>query len=152
MRLLLRASVALSAITTVLSHSQQGLPRRKTLAFGPVHPHARFSTSPEAHVSSSSFGASSDPINVARSFVDNLTRDLEESSTFTIRDDSYTDDRTGVTHVYVRQLIRGLEVADGDINLNIKGGRVLSYGDSVRGPRLIMMRLHFDVLQIVLPR
>jgi len=44
---------------------------------------------------------------------------------------SYTDFRTGLTHVYVRQLIHGLEVSDGDINLNIDStGRVLSWGNS----------------------
>ena len=100
-----------------------------------MHPHARFTTSPEEHLSSPSFGDALEPIVVARSFVDNLTRDLEQS-TFRIRDDSYTDDRTGVSHVYVKQIIKGLEVADGDINLNIKDGRVISYGDSVRDCRL----------------
>lgn len=139
MRSLLRASLALSTLATVLSHPQQGLPRRKTLAFGPAHPHAKFTTSPEAHISSFSFGDASDPIEVAKSFVDYLTQDLGESSLFKIRDDSYTDDRTGVSHVYVKQLIRGLEVADGDINLNIKDGRVISYGDSVRKYRLVCL-------------
>jgi extracellular elastinolytic metalloproteinase len=132
MRSLLGASLALSSIATVLCHAEKGLPRRKTLAFGPVHPHARFTTSPEAHLCHASFDDSSDPNEVARSFVTGLTRDLDQVSTFMIRNDSYTDDRTGVSHVYVRQLIKGLEVADGNINLNIKDGRVISYGDSVR--------------------
>jgi extracellular elastinolytic metalloproteinase len=36
-----------------------------------------------------------------------------------------------LTHVYVRQLINGLEVSDGDINLNIDSeGRVISWGNS----------------------
>jgi extracellular elastinolytic metalloproteinase len=36
-----------------------------------------------------------------------------------------------VTHVYARQLIDGLEVSDGDINVNIdRHGRVLSWGNS----------------------
>jgi extracellular elastinolytic metalloproteinase len=36
-----------------------------------------------------------------------------------------------LTHVYVRQLINGLEVSDGDINLNIDStGRVVSWGNS----------------------
>ncbi|KAF8515168.1 Fungalysin metallopeptidase-domain-containing protein [Gautieria morchelliformis] len=135
MRSLLGASLALSGIANVLCHSERGLPRRKTLAFGPVHPHARFTTSPEAHICRDSFGDSSDAMAVARSFVSSLTQGLDQVSTFTIRDDSYTDDRTGVSHVYVRQLIKGLEVADGNINLNIKDGRVISYGDSFyRGP------------------
>lgn len=44
---------------------------------------------------------------------------------------SYTDTNTGVTHVYVRQLLHGLEVSDGDINLNVDAtGRILSWGNS----------------------
>ncbi|KNE72650.1 hypothetical protein AMAG_16411 [Allomyces macrogynus ATCC 38327] len=43
---------------------------------------------------------------------------------------------TGVTAVYVRQLINGLEVVNGDINLNIQNGQVKSIGDSFyRGAR-----------------
>lgn len=146
MRSLLRASLVLSSLALVLSHSPQSLPRRKTLAFGPVHPHARFSIPPEAQVSLSALGESSDPIEVARSFVGTLTRDLDKSSTFTIREDSYTDDRTGVSHVYVKQIINGLEVADGDINLNIKNGRVISYGDSVCAVRTVIGSLSVEYL------
>jgi extracellular elastinolytic metalloproteinase len=51
-------------------------------------------------------------------------------SAYKIRPDSYTDKNTGVTHVYVRQLVNGLEVTDGDMNINIKDGMVLSYGNS----------------------
>ena len=36
-----------------------------------------------------------------------------------------------MTHIYVRQLINGLEVSDGDISINIdRDGRVLSWGNS----------------------
>ena len=50
---------------------------------------------------------------------------------YVIRKDSYTDEATGITHIYARQYRHGIEVADGDINLNIKDGVVLSFGDSV---------------------
>jgi len=44
---------------------------------------------------------------------------------------TYTDKSTGVTHVYAKQLLNGLEVSDGDINVNIDAhGRVLSWGNS----------------------
>ena len=44
---------------------------------------------------------------------------------------TYTDVRTGITHIYARQLLNGLEVSDGDINLNIdRDGRVISWGNS----------------------
>jgi hypothetical protein len=42
--------------------------------------------------------------------------------------DSYTDKNTGVTHIYVRQLVNGLEVTDGDMNINIKDGVVWDLG------------------------
>lgn len=73
-----------------------------------------------------------DPLDVARYFVEDiLSTSLSSSSSYKIRKDSYTDKNTGVTHVYVRQLVNGLEVSDGDMNLNIKDGMVLSYGTSV---------------------
>lgn len=44
---------------------------------------------------------------------------------------TYTDTRTGITHIYAKQLLNGLEVSDGDINLNIdRDGKVLSWGNS----------------------
>lgn len=40
---------------------------------------------------------------------------------------SYTDPRTLITHVYATQLIDGLEVGDGNINVNIdRDGNVIS--------------------------
>jgi extracellular elastinolytic metalloproteinase len=70
---------------------------------------------------------------VARHFVqDQLAGRLTRDNTFIIRKDSYTDKNMGVTHVYVRQVVNGIEVADGDMNINVKDGMVLSYGDSVR--------------------
>jgi len=62
---------------------------------------------------------------VARAYVNSLT-----DGDFVIRPDSYTDKATGTSHVYVRQLVNGLEVADGNINLNIVDGKVVSFGDS----------------------
>jgi hypothetical protein len=45
---------------------------------------------------------------------------------------TYTDPRTLVTHIYIRQLVNGLEIIDGDININVdETGRVISFGDSV---------------------
>ena len=108
--------------------------RRKTMGFGPELPHSVFATGDVASVSSFSTDASC-PFAVAKQFVAQLTADARSpGASFYIRDDSYTDKRTGITHIYVRQLMYGIEVADADINLNIKDGRVLSYGDSVSTP------------------
>lgn len=102
---------------------------RKSLGFGPVHPSAGLRT--VAPISSSAFFRAEDrdvdPMHVAREFM----RGMVPDGGYVVRDDSYTDKATGVTHVYVRQLVDGVEVADGDMNLNIKDGLVMSYGDSV---------------------
>ena len=134
--LLLLASISRDTVGAVIHDdgSASGK-RRKTLGFGPPHPHAVFDTNPQ-QVSPNSFsplGPDSDPFDVARQFMADLLDDqLSASNSFAIRKDSYTDKNTGVTHVYIRQIVNGLEVADGDININIKDGWVLSYGNSVR--------------------
>ncbi|KDN36400.1 hypothetical protein RSAG8_10854, partial [Rhizoctonia solani AG-8 WAC10335] len=101
-------------------------PTRKSLRFGSRHPTARYVTRP--HINSTlqlTFATDANPLDVARAFIRSHTE-----SDYYIRNDSYTDKNTGITHVYVRQLFNGLEVADGNINLNIRDGRILSYGDS----------------------
>ncbi|TFY79758.1 hypothetical protein EWM64_g4254 [Hericium alpestre] len=112
-----------------LGHSAPSYSKRKSLGFGPVHPHAKFHSDPV--VVTSNFGTTEDPLEIARSFVTELLGpQLAPENGFAIRKDSYTDKATGVSHVYVRQLVNGVEVADGDINVNIKNGVVISYGDS----------------------
>jgi extracellular elastinolytic metalloproteinase len=123
---LLLAGLSAAAVT-----SHPSVRPRKSLGFGPVHPHARFSwNSPQV----SSFGASDDhdPFVVALDFANGLIPlHHQDSTSFVLRKDSYTDKNTGVTHAYLRQFIHGLEVADGDVNVNIVNGLVFSYGNSV---------------------
>jgi extracellular elastinolytic metalloproteinase len=105
--------------------------RRKSLGFGPEHPHAVFRASPQTNGFTTT-DPSMDPLDVARIFVDDvLSTQAAQDLSYKVREDSYTDKNTGVTHVYVRQMVNGLEVADGDMNINIKDGMVLSYGTSV---------------------
>ncbi|KAH6905222.1 extracellular elastinolytic metallo proteinase [Coprinopsis sp. MPI-PUGE-AT-0042] len=99
--------------------------RRKTLGFGAHHPHAVYHATPYT-IQTNGFtpqDPSMCPMKVARIFID-------DGKTYKIRDDSYTDKNTGVTHVYARQVVNGLEVVDGDMNINIKDGVVISYGNS----------------------
>jgi extracellular elastinolytic metalloproteinase len=120
----------LGLLGSALAHQTGPVVRRKTMGFGPVHPHARFHTNPTPFAKASFL--SSDPYDVARSFVTNVLRDQHsEYNSFALRKDSYTDKATGVTHVFFRQMVNGLEVADGDINVNVMDGTVISYGDSV---------------------
>ena len=126
-----KSSLALLGLLgSALAH--EGLvTRRKTMGFGPVHPHAKFHTSPTSFAKASLF--TSDPYDVASSFITTILQDqlFDEYNNFALRKDSYTDKATGVTHVFFRQMINGIEVADGDINVNVKDGTVISYGDSV---------------------
>lgn len=142
MRIPISASFIFLAVTGALAHlpsTQQPSGRvRKSLGFGPDIPHAVFNTAPPqlSHGFMPGSEAANEPLVTATSFVRELLRNdgqLNEFSSFKLRDDSYTDDNTGVTHAYFRQLINGLEVADGHINVNVKDGVVLSYGDSVSG-------------------
>jgi len=44
---------------------------------------------------------------------------------------AYQTAHSGVTHVYLRQLLQGTEVVNGDMNINVdKAGNILSYGSS----------------------
>ena len=52
-------------------------------------------------------------------------------SQYFVRNDSYTDRNTGITHVYIRQVVSGLEVFNAGLNVNVKDGRVLLHGYSV---------------------
>jgi hypothetical protein len=109
-------------------HHTDGNPKqRKSLGFGPILPHT-FQTTPHRASSFVPPNPSACPFETAQRFVDELLRGEYE---YAIRDDSYTDKNTGVSHVYVRQIVNGIEVTDGDINVNVKDGVVLSWGDSV---------------------
>ena len=136
MRRLLVAAVAAAGLAGALAHDSHAVSRRKTLGFGPVLPHAAYHSNPVYH--DSLLRTSEDPLQVARLFVDDIVRNIPGGS-FQIRKDSYTDSATGVTHVYVRQYMNGIEVADGDMNVNIKDGVVLSYGDSFFRPKGVQL-------------
>ncbi|KAH9475195.1 Extracellular metalloproteinase MEP [Psilocybe cubensis] len=140
MRCFLTASLVVASLTghiyghrlaesSPLDEGRAGL-RRKSLGFGPEHPHAVFKTNPhDINVNGpGNYFSSTPPMQVARMFLrDYLT---PSHGSHVIREDSYTDKNTGVTHVYVKQFVNGLEVTDGDMNINIKDGQILSYGDS----------------------
>ncbi|OWZ33300.1 extracellular elastinolytic metalloproteinase [Cryptococcus neoformans c45] len=106
---------------------------RKSLSFGPAHSHASFEVLDDAVHVFEPRGLIDEPIDVKRVAQTFLGSQLgaQEGEGFYIREDSYTDARTGVTHIFARQLLNGLEVSDGDINLNIdRDGRIMSWGNS----------------------
>lgn len=118
--------------TSVAAHAPESAKSRKTLGFGPVHPHAVFHSDPLNIPQSFGLPQGENPLQLAQSFAKGLVPPhLDDVATFVLRKDSYTDRNTGITHAYLRQFINGLEVADGDLNVNIKDGIILSYGNSV---------------------
>lgn len=128
MRCFVTAALVAAALATARHAHDSPARRRKTLGFGPSLPHSVFNTE---MVHTASLNEEADPFNVARTFLDGLLAEsLSGKNEYKIRDDSYTDVNTGVTHIYARQFVNGLEVVDGLINLNVKDGLVLSYGDS----------------------
>jgi len=121
-------------------------PSRKSLSFGPVLPHAHFVLNPPSSSSLAASRAESDPRKVAIDFVNELSTSFaQDGHSYWLRDDSYTDSASGVSYFYFRQLVRDFEVADGNINVNVYNGKVISYGDSV-STRHIVPRLLTNLL------
>lgn len=118
-------TAALIVSVTPLAQAQGGT--RPSLSFSPPNPGAYFTTDPPASVRK--LGSYASPDQVTRAFFDDVAPGF--LPTHVVRKDSYTDVKSGVSHVYVRQLVHGLEVADGDVNLNIRDGEILSFGSSV---------------------
>ncbi|OAQ28048.1 hypothetical protein K457DRAFT_139171 [Linnemannia elongata AG-77] len=119
------AAVALASAASVSAH------RAHVQPFGPDLAHQEYSA-PSS--SSSSFapvtplfrGSASNPAKAATDFVEQLLT----SSDYIVKN-AYTSKHNGVTHVYFRQVVDGLEVVNGDINVNVdKDGQVISFGNS----------------------
>ena len=140
---LLLVPLLLAGLSAASVAAHESAKPRKSLGFGPVHPHAVFHSNPSNIPQSFGVPQSENPLQLAQSFAEGIVPPhLDGVATFVLRKDSYTDKNTGVTHAYLRQFINGLEVADGDLNVNIKEGIILSYGTSVRDTQSRDMRFY----------
>ena len=78
--------------------------------------------------------ASPDPARViAERFVENSAAEFgltpADLTDYVVRDE-YVSKHNGVTHLYIRQRLNGIEVVNGDININVdRNGRVFSVGN-----------------------
>ena len=104
--------------------------QRKSLGFSPELNHRSFNTDPDPlpqHLISQSLSAK----DIGELYLEHQLN-LREGS-YRLREDSYQDSTTGIWHLYYRQVVfdGALDVSDGDINLNVLNGQVISYGDSV---------------------
>ncbi|KAI3649026.1 hypothetical protein MP228_006880 [Amoeboaphelidium protococcarum] len=77
--------------------------------------------------------ASSDaPLTIAQRFIESQLG-LQAESDYVVKD-QYTTKHNGVTHIYLKQMVNGLAVENGDVNINIdRQGRVVSFGESTYG-------------------
>ncbi|KAG8681328.1 Fungalysin/Thermolysin Extracellular metalloproteinase 5 [Ceratobasidium sp. 394] len=107
---------------------------RASVSFRPPIPASYFDSNPSFALDPAKFSptAIAQAFFASSAFLDNATllRDPFPPSFF-IRPDSYTDDTTGITHVYARQQAHYWEISNAHINLNIRNGVVLSHGSSL---------------------
>lgn len=106
---------------------------RKSLSFGPTHERRRFVT--KEYVQSKRLSALSiDDMHIAavRLAEEIVHKSSSHEMSFFVREDSYVDPSSGLVHVYVKQMINGLTVEDGNLNVIFSSdGQVLSYGTSL---------------------
>lgn len=121
----------------------QGLSR----SFGPELAHREYNTPDyrQRQKDYSSFTITDKAEDIAIAFAEaELT-----ASEFVVQS-SYKSDLNGVTHVYLRQKVNGLEVLNGDININVdRFGQVISYGNSfAKGTAKIQKQRPISVLSV----
>ena len=112
-----------------VTHAQREPRVRRRMGFTPELPHARFETQPS--YTPSTLKDPKDPFAIATDYMRDVIKPLHPTVSFHIREDSYTDNVTGITHVYVRQSVFATEVANGEIQFAIKDGEVLAVSDTV---------------------
>jgi extracellular elastinolytic metalloproteinase len=126
--ILLLAGSTYGAIVSSGNLAQKEYYKGLSRSFGPEVPFKEYSTPNYAQRQKdySSFTLTQHPEDIAVAFAESeLTKsDYKVTS-------AYKTDLNGVTHVYLRQVVNGLEVVNGDININVdRFGQVISYGNS----------------------
>ncbi|KAG0276017.1 Fungalysin/Thermolysin Extracellular metalloproteinase 5 [Linnemannia exigua] len=114
----------LAAVTLVATVASAH--RSHVQPFGPDLAHQEYQV-PTPLTSNSFFaGSAANPAKAATDFVEQQLT----SSDYIVKN-AYTSKHNGVTHVYLRQVVDGLEVVNGDINVNVdRNGHVISFGNS----------------------
>ncbi|KAI9220358.1 Fungalysin metallopeptidase-domain-containing protein [Blastocladiella britannica] len=142
-------SLALAAPSSSSSvHTPQGQQEQRRgdrISFGPTLAHAIYSPSSSSSSSGAGFTSFSTttatgapiPQSVAESIALRYLADSTGVSVQQLRVESAHVSRiSGTTHVYVRQVVHGVPVANGEANVNLdRNGMIISHGESLfRGP------------------
>jgi extracellular elastinolytic metalloproteinase len=126
--LLVGASSALGAVVSHGDLARKQYHKGLSRSFGPEVPYREYTTPTwqQRQKDYSTFTISNNAEDIAIAFAE-----AELTSSEFIVQSSYKSDLNGVTHVYLRQKVNGLEVLNGDININVdRFGQIISYGDS----------------------
>ncbi|KAL1916154.1 uncharacterized protein VTP21DRAFT_6158, partial [Calcarisporiella thermophila] len=122
-------SLFLASFVSLAYSAEKNLGRFRNKSFGPDLSNFTNYTTDDLKLSQQNSQATllkSTPQSVATQFA----REHLTSSKFEVKD-AYRTDITGITHIYLRQVIDGLEVVNGDININVdKKNKIISYGNS----------------------
>ncbi|KAI9313954.1 Fungalysin metallopeptidase-domain-containing protein [Dichotomocladium elegans] len=112
--------------TTTMAPFGPSIPRTFTPFVDEVERNAAFMTLRAA----AGLQGQDDAVSIATQFVRSKV-----NSDFYV-ESAYTSDLTGMTHVYVRQRVNGLDVMNGKINVHVdKHGNIVTYGDSFFRPK-----------------
>lgn len=126
--LLVGASSTLAAVVQQGDLSRKEYQKGLSRSFGPEVPYREYTTPSwfQRQKDYSQFTITDNAEDIAVAFAE-----AELTSSEFIVTNAYKSDLNGVTHVYLRQKVNGLEVLNGDININVdRFGQVISYGDS----------------------
>src|SRR3954454_12244082 len=101
--------------------------------FGPELIHRSYVVPNSIHTTKPSIDALTSPneeLSAQEIAIKFVKENLHPYADFVIKN-IYKSDHNGITHVYFKQIVNGLEVVNSDLNVNIDiFGRVISYGDS----------------------
>ncbi|EPB87397.1 hypothetical protein HMPREF1544_05823 [Mucor circinelloides 1006PhL] len=126
--LLVGASSALAAVAPYGDLPRKEYQKGLSRSFGPEVPYREYTTPSwsQRQKDYSQFTITDNAEDIAVAFAE-----AEITSSEFVVTSAYKSDLNGVTHVYLRQKVNGLEVLNGDININVdRFGQVISYGDS----------------------
>jgi len=87
---------------------------RKSLSFGPHQTHRKFIS--KDYIARPSTLATPSKEQIFQSALKLAKEVTGGKSSFFVRSDSYTDATSGLTFVYIKQTVNGLQVEDGDMN------------------------------------